>query len=110
MRKDAAVKETIFVVSSDDRLRAGLVEGLAGRGFEVHASRGDALNAPTPPQLVVADVTGDLRILRDLRAAYPGARIVVMVPSPSARAVFAALRLGAVHCIGRTGNGESVLR
>jgi two-component system, response regulator RegA len=108
--RNAVVKETIFVVSTDDRLRAGLVEGLAGRGFEVHASRGETLQAPTAPQLAVVDVAADLHLLRDVRAQYPSARVVVMVPSPSARLVFAALRLGAVHCIARTANADAVMR
>jgi len=103
------VRRTIFVVSSDDRLRAGLVEGLAERGFEVHATRGDAVAAAVPPELIVLDVSGDLRLLRDMREVHAGARIVALVPYPSAPVVFAALRLGAAHCIARTGDAETVL-
>jgi two-component system, response regulator RegA len=48
-------------------------------------------------------------LIRDVSAAFPGARIVVMAPYPSAQLMFIALRLGAVNCIATTTEAAPVL-
>lgn len=110
-------QQSILVVDDDDAFRTRLVRALADRGFEARgaASRAEArrLAAEDSPELAVVDLRvgedNGLDVVRDLRAADPSTRIVVLTGFGSIVTALEAVRLGAVHYLTKPALVDQIL-
>ena len=107
----------LLVVDDDSVFRARLVKALSTRGLEAHAAgSGDEalpLARSVRPQAAVVDLRmpgmSGLDLVRELTAAVPGIRIVVLTGYGSIPTAVEAVRRGAVNYLSKPVDTEQIL-
>lgn len=109
--------EKILLVDDDEVFREQLGRAFSRRGFDVSLAASatealDSLDSGTPDRAIV-DLRmpgGDgLELLRDLRAAAPSIRIVVLTGYGSIAAAIEATRLGATNFVSKPADVDDIL-
>jgi two-component system response regulator RegA len=102
-----SLKNRLLLVDDDELYRRSLSRALGGAGFDVREARDLRSAREVLQALQVSVAVIDLRlddqsgldVLRDLLAAHPGLRCVVVTGYLSSAIAVDAIRLGAVDCV-----------
>lgn len=109
--------ETILVVDDDEVLRERLVRALCERGFDARGAAGCAEARRLAGETVFDRALVDLKmpdgsgldLVRDLKAAAPSTKVVVLTGYGSIATAVEAMRLGATGYLPKPANADEVL-
>ena len=108
---------SILIVDDDDVLRPRLARAFAARGLDARAAAdGEEALASTrgwAPDLAVVDLRmpgrSGLEVLRELLAAHPATRVLILTGYASVSTAVDAMRLGAVGYLPKPADADDVL-